>query len=546
MLIKKTGSSDYPKYIKALIMGPPKSGKTSTLSTFPNIVIADVEAGLMSIAHKNTPYVDVDDTAKLQQLLMVLGNDQLRKQAAAALDLPDIESVGIDTLDALQELLKKERMRAEKRTTFQREDWGWLLEQMSEIIKGFLNLPLHVAFTVHTTTTFDDESRMIYAPGLQGAIQDKVAGLVGFSMFSQRTVEVDPASGNHYTSYKLLTEGDAKNPHLGNRAAGALPRVIEPDFKVIFDAVYANIQQAQQLQEESESVIQAPDEDGEVAQSVSHPPAAEVEVPTEPVQQPAQAEAEAPAEEPQGTPSVDNDEDDPITANGVSFLTTAYKELGIPVPEDLDSWTLGKGRMVGQWINSCKADWQQGTIDEAAFRAEVLNGLKGMNAIGSGEQTAESIQDETIPAIKDWVGDDTERARQVLELEVAKGDSQRWTLCQWLANVAGVEYEKPQDDSSDEETEDEHPFDQVSVPAEEESTSVEESDPLEAAEERLKQELGAVEVDTDAPKRMPFDEDQSAPCEECGGEIDDPDIARLSNARFGKWLCVSDYMRVKN
>lgn len=548
MLIQKTGGPNYPKHIKALIMGPPKSGKTSTLSTFPNIVIADVEAGLMSIAHKNTPYVEVDDSQKLQQLLMILGNDALRKQAAASLDLPDIESVGIDTLDALQELLKKERMRSEKRTTFQRDDWGWLLEQMTEIIRGFINLPLHVAFTVHTTTTFDDESRMIYAPGLQGAIQDRIAGMVGFSMFSQRTVEVDPKTGNHYTSYKLLTEGDTKNPHLGNRAAGALPRTIEPDFKVIYDAVYANIQQAQALQEEAQTSLieQAPEGDQsseQVAQSVSHPEPVAVEVPVEapePEQEPA-------PEQPSGTPEVKNDEDDPVTANAVSYLTKAYKELGISVPQDLETWTLGKARMIVQWINSNKEDWQRGTVDEATFRTELIRGLKGMNAIGSDEQTAESVLDENIPVVKDWVGDDADRARKVFELEVAKGDDQRVTLCQWLANVAGVEYEKPQDDAADEETGDEHPFDQVSVPAEDEPTSVPEPTPLEVleAEERLKNQLGATEVTTDAPKRMPFDEDESAPCEECGGAIDDPDIARLAQSMLGKRLCVSDYMRLK-
>jgi len=32
------------------------------------------------------------------------------------------------------------------------------------------------------------------------------------------------------------------------------------------------------------------------------------------------------------------------------------------------------------------------------------------------------------------------------------------------------------------------------------------------------------------------------PCEECGNQIDDPDIAVLSRSRFGRRLCVSDYI----
>lgn len=39
-------------------------------------------------------------------------------------------------------------------------------------------------------------------------------------------------------------------------------------------------------------------------------------------------------------------------------------------------------------------------------------------------------------------------------------------------------------------------------------------------------------------------EDEKTPCMVCGGQINDIDIARLSKARFGKWACVDDYVKL--
>src|SRR3954451_22324670 len=123
---QRTGDANYPRTMNILLMGPPKSGKTTFISTMPNVVVADVEAGLMSIAHLNVPYVTVDSIDKLQTLLLVLQDEKLRAQAAKNLGLPTIDSVAIDTTDALQELMKKEILKENRCTQMQRDDWGTL------------------------------------------------------------------------------------------------------------------------------------------------------------------------------------------------------------------------------------------------------------------------------------------------------------------------------------------------------------------------------------------------------------------------------------
>lgn len=320
---RRTGDADYPRYLKVLVMGPPKSGKTTFIASAPNVVVADVEAGLMSIAHLNVPYVTVDGSDKLQSLQLCLKDPVLRKRAAQQMGLPDIESVAIDTLDALQEIIKKEVLASERRTQMQQADWGKLKEQMNAMLKSFVALPMNVIFTVHTTTTQDEESRQIYAPGLQGSIKDEIAGLVDFSLLSFRQKET-ASDGTTAIKYYLKNEGDLKNPHLGNRAAGRLPEICEPKFSVLHRAVFADLSLPSTAEYTAQGVTKVTTKDS-VAQSES-----------------------------QGVP--EDDSDQPINAAGLSAVTKAFQSADLIVPPDLREWTLGRARTVARIFPSVKTD----------------------------------------------------------------------------------------------------------------------------------------------------------------------------------------------
>jgi hypothetical protein len=97
MDFKRTGNADFPDHLKVMVSGPPKSGKTTLLGSVPNIVIADTEPfanNLQSIAHKNIPYITVNGTNDLKDLLIVLKDPTLRARAAEQLKMPQIDAVG--------------------------------------------------------------------------------------------------------------------------------------------------------------------------------------------------------------------------------------------------------------------------------------------------------------------------------------------------------------------------------------------------------------------------------------------------------------------
>lgn len=565
--LKRTGGADYPRHIKALVQGPPKSGKTSLLATFPNPIIADVEApsgGLQSIAHLDIPHITVDHSSKLQTLLTILRDDTLRQKAADDVGRPSLDTVAIDTLDALQELMKKERLRDERRQTFQRDDWGWLLEQFQEIVRSFTALPMHVVFTVHTKTVQDDESRLVNMPALQGAIQDQIAGMVGYSLLSMRTVEIDQQTGQKYSNYTLQTEGDERNPHLGNRAAGRLPRIMKPDFQDIYDAAFGSLPSMPDREAVSVQTSVQTDDAAPVPEDTSAPPPQEAaqssgqaDAPSEAPQQTAAAAVQA-QEEATGKPR--DDSQDPINHAALQHLTKMTGEFGVDLNPAVKDWTLGQAREVAKLVVAYKTDAANGNLD-GDLRAEVVEMLVGMGA-ASATASGEAVPTGTVDEVVKWAAESVERAQVALAHEEAKGDDGRSTLKSKLKSLADAPADpEPESGQASEQGQESAPEPQVEPEAQkaddegqpdtpepeaqnEDGASSEQPEPptAEEAAELIKSELGGEEIPAE---ELP---EEQRPCEECGKSKEshpddfDLDIARLSKVRFKRWLCVSDYM----
>jgi len=242
--IRRTGAADYGKHVKALITGYPGSGKTLISSTFPNPLFASAEGGLMSIADRNIPYVDIRSTDEL--LAIKNSIDQDPETRAEILGFR-VDTIVIDTIDEIQKIMIAERLKATRNSAMQLADWGWLGEQMRAMIRGFRNIPIHVVFTCHLDDATDQETgRVYYKPKLQGAIAGDIAGYVDLSLLLQESYVNETVNGKLTAVKKrvLITDSDPKHEFLKDRS-GKLPREFpvnfEDDFSRINELIFAGV-----------------------------------------------------------------------------------------------------------------------------------------------------------------------------------------------------------------------------------------------------------------------------------------------------------------
>lgn len=583
-MFSRTGSDQFPSYLKCMISGPPKSGKTTLLGTVPNLLVLDTEPhanNLQSIAHLDVPFKTIYSTDDLRQAQFILSQDGFRQQAAQGLGMPAIEGVAIDTIDTLQAIMKRERMKEQRSTKFVRDDWGWLKEEMTSILESFLALPMHVFFIVHTKSEnvgTEDSPRTIILPGLEGAIARQIAGMVGYSLLSFRKEEIKPDGSGKFTKYWLRAEGDETYEYLGNRAAGRLPDVIEPDFAELLKAAMMNRPTNQQAPVNIQF--------GQLPQGATQPPALNMaQAPNaatfSPVQaqqtgngwgeqqqpnavaqvqgQPAQA-PQAPTEAPTGVPQALPADSEPVNIAALGHVKRIYDACQIAFPEDkIKALNLGQARDLVRMFKAVSQDDAEGKTPEGQTAPGIMvEYLAGQNLLSDAapvvEKEVEPKIDGTIEQVKAYVGDDLARANEAFELE--RSGKNRKGLMEWLESkgashgghgqvqtapvqtpvenpappVAPVEAAPEAPAHAPEPVQEPAPAVQPAVtpePPAVDNSSTEEQ----AAVALLEEKLGAVELIS--PDSI---------CEECKNQIDDVDLAQLGKSRFGRVLCVGDYI----
>ena len=154
--LKSTGNVS-AQGVKLLVYGQAGAGKTSLIRTLPNPVILSAEAGLLSIADANLPFIEIKSIEDLREAY------QWTTSAEAA----QFQSVALDSISEIAEVV----LNAEKKLTKDpRQAYGALQEQMTDIIRAFRDLPgKNVYFTAKCEKSQDEQGRMLYAPSMPGA-----------------------------------------------------------------------------------------------------------------------------------------------------------------------------------------------------------------------------------------------------------------------------------------------------------------------------------------------------------------------------------------
>lgn len=253
--LRITGVDEYGTNMKVLFVGEPGSGKTLASSTFPNPVFLSAEGGLMSIARRFIPYVNVTSSDDLREVLVLLRQEDPRARAQLLHDAsggqfpyPTCDTVVVDTIDEIQKMMMKERVKLTKKENFILQDYGWLNEQMQALIRALRNLNMNVVFTCHVKEVKDEEvGNVTFKPALAGQSADYITASVdlAFLLKGRSTVVVEDGQTKRKIHRTLQAMPDTQYPWIKDRS-GRLPGEIEinfeDDYQRLFQHIYGGIE----------------------------------------------------------------------------------------------------------------------------------------------------------------------------------------------------------------------------------------------------------------------------------------------------------------
>ena len=143
--------------VKLLVYGQAGAGKTSLIPTLPNAIVLSAEGGLLSIQDANLPYIEVASMADLQEAYEWALNSDEAKQ---------FESIALDSISEIAEVVLNYEKKVNKDP---RAAYGAMQEQMSDIIRGFRDLPgRHIYMSAKLEKSQDEMGRILYTPSMPG------------------------------------------------------------------------------------------------------------------------------------------------------------------------------------------------------------------------------------------------------------------------------------------------------------------------------------------------------------------------------------------
>jgi len=155
MAIEVQSTSDVSTtYIKLLVYGQAGAGKTTLIKTLPNPIICSAEGGLLSIKDADLPFIKVGSMSDLRDAYLWLVDNGSK-----------YESVALDSISEIAEVVLNHE---KKQAKDPRQAYGAMQEQMTDLIRAFRDLPMHVYMTAKLEKMKDETGKILYAPSMPG------------------------------------------------------------------------------------------------------------------------------------------------------------------------------------------------------------------------------------------------------------------------------------------------------------------------------------------------------------------------------------------
>jgi hypothetical protein len=192
--LKRTGGISAANGVKLIVYGQAGSGKTCLIPTLPNVIAISAEAGLLSIADFNIPYIEVTNMEQLRDAYA-----WCKDSAEAA----QFQSVALDSISEVAEVVLAHEL---KRNKDGRAAYGELNTTMQEMIRAFRDLPgKHVYMSAKLEKSQDEMGRLLFNPAMPGKSLTQGLPYYVDECFALR-VERD-SDGNAYRGLMCQSDG---------------------------------------------------------------------------------------------------------------------------------------------------------------------------------------------------------------------------------------------------------------------------------------------------------------------------------------------------
>ena len=202
--------------VKILVYGEAGAGKTRLVPTLPDVIVLSAEGGLMSIQDNDVPFIEVGSYADITEAYEWLTGAEESKK---------FKSVALDSISEIAEVVLGFE---KKRNKDPRAAYGAMMEQMSDLVRSFRDLPgRNVYFSAKMDKTPDEMGKILYSASMPGKSIARDLPYFFDEVFALRTF-VD-ADGKK--SSALFTSGD--DSWSAKDRSGKLEQWEEPDLGAI-------------------------------------------------------------------------------------------------------------------------------------------------------------------------------------------------------------------------------------------------------------------------------------------------------------------------
>lgn len=137
--------------------------------------------------HKShIPYVTIDESMNVYDTIMAIMDDARKGTANEIVDFSQVDTIVLDSVWKLSDLLLEESMERTNTTSKANYDnWGELLTKMTKIVGGFASLDYHFIATSGEAVKQDamDEDESIVTFNFSGSFRDKLPYMFDFNLY---------------------------------------------------------------------------------------------------------------------------------------------------------------------------------------------------------------------------------------------------------------------------------------------------------------------------------------------------------------------------